>query len=96
MSRRRFSCEFKIEAVKLVTERGVALAQAYRDLDLSESVLRRWMRELGAAPANAFPGHGRVSEEQAEIVALKKEVARLKPEREILKKATAFFARDAT
>ncbi|GAB5378313.1 MAG: hypothetical protein AcusKO_47750 [Acuticoccus sp.] len=95
-SRGTFSREFKIEDVKLVTERGVAVAQACRDLDLSESVLRRWMRELGAAPTNAFPGHGRLSEEQAEIAALMKEVARLKAERDILKKATAFFARDAT
>ena len=59
MNRRTFSREFKIEAVKLVTERGVAVAQACRDLDLSESVLRRWMRELGTGPTSAFPGHGR-------------------------------------
>lgn len=51
MTRRKFSREFKIEAVRLVTDRGVAVAQAARDLDLAESVLRRWMRELPAAPA---------------------------------------------
>lgn len=96
MKRRTFSREFKIEAVKLVTERGVAVAQACRELELSESVLRRWMRELDEAPLGAFPGNGRVSAEQAEIMALRKEVARLKAERDILKKATAFFARDAT
>lgn len=96
MKRRTFSREFKIEAVKLVTERGVAVAQACRELELSESVLRRWMRELDDAPLSAFPGNGRVSAEQAEIMALRKEVARLKAERDILKKATAFFARDAT
>ena len=96
MKRRRFSREFKIEAVKLVTERGVAVAQACRELELSESVLRRWMRELDDAPFGAFRGNGRVSAEQAEIMALRKEVARLKAERDILKKATAFFARDAT
>jgi transposase len=95
MKRRTFSREFKIEAVKLVTERGVAVAQACRELELSESVLRRWMRELEDAPVGAFSGHGRPSAEQAEIVALRKEVARLKAERDILKKATAFFARDA-
>ena len=96
MKRRRFSREFKIEAVKLVTERGVAVAQACRELELPESVLRRWMRELDDAPFGAFRGNGRVSAEQAEIMALRKEVARLKAERDILKKATAFFARDAT
>jgi transposase len=94
--RRKFSREFKLEAVKLVRERGVSVAQACRDLDVAESVLRRWMRELAEAPASAFPGHGQMRSEQAEIAALKKEVARLKAERDILKKAAAFFAREST
>ena len=55
MVRRKFTKEFKFEAVKLVTERGVTVAQACRDLDLAESVLRRWMREVTVAPATAFP-----------------------------------------
>ena len=96
MTRRKFSCEFKIEAVKLVTERGVAVAQACRDLDLAESVLRRWMREAAATPTTAFPGNGQQRAELAEVAALKKEVARLRAERDILKKAAAFFAREAT
>ncbi|SNT76890.1 transposase [Paracoccus seriniphilus] len=94
MTRRKFSREFKIEAVKLVTERGVTLAQACRDLDLAESVLRRWMREATVAPA--FPGNGQQRAKLAEISALKKEVAKLKVERDIQKKAAAFFAREAT
>ena len=81
-----FSREFKIEAVKLVTDRGVAVAQAARDLDLAESVLRRWMRELTAAPAAAFPGNGQMRADLAEIAALKKEVARLRAERDIRKR----------
>ena len=96
MPRRTFSREFKTEAVKLVTERGVSVPQASRDLDLAESVLRRWMREAAAAPTSAFPGHGQQRAELAEIAALKKEVAKLKAERDILKKAAAFFAREAT
>lgn len=96
MTRRKFSREFKIEAVKLVTERGVAVAQACRDLDLAESVLRRWMREAAATPTTAFPGNGQQRAELAEIAALKKQVARLRAERDILKKAAAFFAREAT
>jgi transposase len=96
MTRRKFSREFKIEAVKLVTERGVSVAQACRDLELAESVLRRWMREANAAPSTAFPGNGHQRAELAEIAALKKEVVRLRAERDILKKATAFFAREAT
>lgn len=58
MTRRKFSREFKIEAVKLVTERGVAVVQACRDLGLAESVLRHWMRELAATPTTAFLGNG--------------------------------------
>lgn len=50
MPRRKFSREFKIETVRLVTDLSVAVAQAARDLDVAESVLRRWMRELTAAP----------------------------------------------
>lgn len=96
MPRRKFSREFKIEAVRLVTERGVAVAQAARDLDLAEGQLRRWMRELTAAPQGAFPGNGQQRADMAEIAALKKEVAKLKVERDILKKAAAYFARDAT
>jgi transposase len=96
VTRRKFSREFKIEAVKLVTERGVAVAQACRDLDLAESVLRRWMREAAATPTTAFPGNGQQRAELAEIAALKKEVARLRAEHDILKKAAAFFAREAT
>jgi transposase len=96
MTRRKFSREFKIEAVRLVTDRGVAVAQAARDLDLAESVLRRWMRELTATPVAAFPGNGQMRADLAEIAALKKEVARLRAERDILKKAAAFFAREVT
>ena len=96
MPRRKFSREFKIEAVRLVTERGVAVAQAARDLDLAEGQLRRWMRELTAAPQGAFPGNGQQRADMAEIAALKKEVGRLKAERDILKRAAAFFAREAT
>ncbi len=78
---RKFSREFKPEAVKLVTERDVLVAQPCHDLDLGESVLRRWMRELAQAPASASPSNGQLRAEQAEIVALNKEVTRLKAER---------------
>ena len=88
--------EIKFAAVKLVTEREVAVAQAARDLDLAESVLRRWMREAAEAPVTAFPGRGHQRAELAEIAALKKEVAKLKAKRDILKKAAAYFSREAT
>lgn len=60
MQRRTFSREFKVEAVRLVGERGVAVAQAARDLDVHQNVLRKWMKELAADPVQAFPGHGQM------------------------------------
>ncbi|RDI34225.1 transposase [Gluconacetobacter liquefaciens] len=95
MTRRRFSREFKIKAARLVTDRGVTMAQATRDLDVAQSMLRRWIRELTATPTVAFPGNGQIGADLAEIAALKKEVAWLRAERDILKKAAAFFAREA-
>ena len=96
MQRRNFSREFKLEAIKLIKERGVAVAQAARDLDVAESVLRRWLREGIADPQQAFPGHGQVKPEQQELTQLRREVAKLKAERDILKKAAAYFAREST
>jgi transposase len=96
MQRRKFSREFKLEAVRLVKDRGVSVAQAARDLDLHENVLRKWIRELGADPLHAFPGHGQMKPEQLEIERLRREVTKLKAERDILKKAAAFFAKEAT
>ncbi len=95
MRRRVFSREFKVEAVKLIKERGVAVAQAARDLDVAESVLRRWSREGEADLKQAFPGNGQVKPEQHELTQLRREVARLKAERDILKKAAAYFARES-
>ncbi|MBB4575710.1 transposase [Rhizobium lentis] len=94
MQRRKFSREYKLEAVKLVRERGVSVAQASRDLDVHENVLRKWVREYGSDPVQAFPGHGQMKPEQLEIERLRKEVAKLKAERDILKKAAAYFAKD--
>ena len=96
MQRRKFSREFKLEAVRLVRDRGVTSAQASRDLGVHANVLRKWVRELETDPAQAFPGHGRVKPDQLEIDRLRKEVAKLKAERDILKKAAAFFAREST
>jgi len=95
MERRKFSREFKLEAVRLVSERGVAFVQAARDLDLHVNVLRKWVREQAADPQQAFPGKGQMKPEQLEIDRLRKEVAKLKAERDILKKAAAYFARDS-
>ncbi len=96
MGRRRFTREFKVEAVKLIKERGVAVKQASRDLDVHENVLRKWVRDLSADPQRAFPGQGQVKPEQLEIERLRREVQKLKAERDILKKAAAYFAKEST
>jgi transposase len=70
------------------------VAQASRDLDIHENVLRKWVKEFAADPAQAFPGLGQMKPEQLEIDRLRREVAKLKAERDILKKAAAYFARE--
>ncbi|MGY3108341.1 transposase [Bradyrhizobium sp. LM6.9] len=89
MRRRKFSREFKIEAVKLVRERGVSVAQAGRDLDVHENVLRKWIKEFGSDPAQAFPEHGQMKPEQQEIERLRREVNKLRAERDIVKNCPA-------
>jgi transposase len=84
MQRRRFNREFKVEAVKLVRDRGVSAAQAARDLGVHENVLRKWVKEFGSDPVRAFPGHGQMKPEQLEIDRLRREVQKLKAERDIL------------
>lgn len=96
MGRRQFTREFKIEAVRLVRDRGVSIARASRDLDVHENVLRKWAKDFASDPAQAFPGHGTMKPEQAEIERLRREVQKLKAERDILKKAAAYFAKDHT
>ena len=96
MGRRSFTKEFKVEAVNLVRDRGVSVAQAARDLDVHENVIRKWLKDFDADSGQAFPGHGNMKPEQAEIERLKREVQKLKAERDILKKATAYFAKDHT
>jgi len=94
MERRKFTREFKLEAVKLIRERGVAYTQASRDLGVHQTVLRSWVKASADDPAHAFPGHGQLKPEQAEIARLKREVTKLKAERDILKKAAAYFAKE--
>jgi transposase len=84
-----------VEAVKLVVERGVTVTQAAKDLDVHVNVLRTWVREHRADPAQAFPGEGQQKPEAAEVTRLRREVARLKMERDILKKAAAYFAQES-
>ncbi len=94
-TRRRFSPEFKREAVRLVRQRRVSMVQVARDLDVHVNLLRGWVRADEADPEHAFPGEGRQKPEQAELTRLQREVTRLKAERDILKKAAAYFAKES-
>ena len=85
MERRQFTREFKLEAVRLIKERGVSYAQAAEDLGVHPTQLRNWVKQLADDPQHAFPGQGQMKPEQLEIAQLKREVARLKAERDILK-----------
>ena len=96
MERRKFTREFKLEAVRLIKERGVSYAQASQDLSVHQSQLRGWVKALADDPQHAFPGPGQMKPEQLEIAQLKREVIRLKAERDILKKAAAYFAKELT
>ena len=97
--RRRFTEEFKTRAVAMVLEQGQSVARVCTDLDLVDSVMRRWIDEAkGQATAGQRPVTGDVSmtPEQAELQQLRRENQVLRMEREILKKATAFFAKEST
>jgi len=95
MERRKCTREFTVEAVKLVRERDVTVAQAARDLDVHGTVLRRWVLESAADASQAFPGQGQLKPDQLEIERLRREVTKLKAERDIRKKAAAYFAKES-
>ena len=88
--------EFKAQAVKLITEQGKSLAEVARDLDLGESMLRAWKQALARGGGQAFPGKGNPPALEEELRRLRAENKRLTMERDILKKATAFFARESS
>jgi transposase len=92
--RRSYTDEFKREAVKLVTEKGYSVAEAARSLDIGETLLRSWKQAVENHGDQAFPGHGNLPAVEEELRQLRAENKRLLMERDILKKATAFFARE--
>jgi len=96
MGRRVFNREFKLEAVKLVLERGISAAQAGRDLGIHQNVVSRWVREARADKKQAFPGRGQMKPDDAEVARLKRELARTKAERDILKKTIGYLAKEPT
>lgn len=95
-TRRTYTPEFKAEAVKLVTEQGYSIAEAARSLGLCENLIRNWKQTIQDKGQQAFPGHGKLSPFEEENHRLRADNKRLLAERDILKKAAAFFAREAT
>jgi len=100
--RRVFSAEFKMEAVRLMRERqklGVSLSQIGRELGVGPDLLRRWAERLeqraGRPPRDVFPGNGKLPEAEEELRRLRRENAVLRQERDFLKHAAAFFAKES-
>jgi transposase len=95
-TRKQYTKEFKQDAVRLVTEQGYRQAEAARNLGIDRGMLARWVKELQDDESDAFRGNGKRTAEGEELVGLREENRRLKMEREILKKAMAFFARESS
>ena len=93
-TRKRYNEEFKVEAVKLVTERGYSLTQAAKSLGVSVDSISKWKKRLEetSSPRIAFPGNGNMNAIDKEKMILEKEIKKLQIERDILKKALAYFA----
>ena len=87
--RRRFSHEYKIEAVRMVVKQGRDLFQVSEDLEIRPDMLRKWIRKFEDDGDHAFPGSGRLKPEDEENRRLRRENERLRMERDILKKAVA-------
>ena len=88
-----YSRAFKEEAVRLAFEEKRGVTQRARDLEVSKSAIYRWRNELKEGGTDAFPGKGKQSDKDAEIRRLKRQLREAQMENEILKKATAIFAR---
>ena len=95
-TRRTFTPEFKAEAVRRIGSEGKSLAEVARELGLGESMLRAWKQAIAARGEPAFPGKGHPPAHEEELRRLRAEVKRLTMERDVLKKATAFFARESS
>lgn len=95
-TRKKYTKEFKEDAVRLVTEQGYACTVAARSLDINATMLSRWIQEARDPKAQPFRGNGVLTPEQEELQQLRAENKRLKMEREILVKATAFFVRESS
>lgn len=95
-TRKTYTAEFKLQAVRQVIDQHLAVAEVARRLGITEGRLHDWLKAFRAQGADAFPGHGRLAPQDEELHRLRAEVQRLKAERDILKKAAAYFASHLT
>lgn len=93
--RRQYTDEFKQEAVRMITDRGYSASDTAKRLGINTNMLRRWKRQAEESSHGVFSGNSHRSEEQEELIRLRKEVKRLRMEREILKKTLGFFASES-
>ena len=95
-TRKKYTREFKQDAVRLVVEQGYNHSEAARNLGIDRGMLGRWVKEFQEDEREAFRGNGKLTTEHEELRRLREENRRLKLERDILKKATAFFAKESS
>jgi transposase len=94
MSIKKYSKEFKLDAISLVNDQKYSQSEAAKSLGIDAKLISRWIRENRQEEGQAFRGKGSLTEEQLELRRLREEVRRLTMEKDILKKATAFFAKE--
>ncbi len=93
-SKRKFNIEYKKEIIKLVRERGNKVSEVAKDIGVSETTIRNWVKKYSEYGEEAFPGRGKLRTEDAEIREMKKKLKDLEEENAILKKAMGIFSRD--
>jgi transposase len=91
--RKVYERQFKIDAVNLVVNGERSVSEVARDLGIEPNILYRWTRKLTAEGSESFPGKGRLSPQEEELRRLRRELEQAKEDREILKKALAFFSK---
>jgi transposase len=92
MARKIYTREFKLQALRMITDQGLSVAEVARRLDIRQNLLRNWKKAETERGTDAFPGHGNPTPAEDELRQLRAEVHRLRAERDLLKKAAAYFA----
>lgn len=92
---RSFDREFKLSAIRMASEAGTTAVEVEERLGISKGIVSRWKKQLRESGEEAFPGTGHASDRDEEIRNLRRELARVSQERDILKKAAAFFAKES-